>query len=181
MYLLAIIYDELLHFAVFSLSASLYLSSLFPHFPCCLPLCLQRKKVWGNVLDSYELCYWSPSQPRKFCTAWTLCRIQLSFTALLTHSAAAVTCLQWPLALPGGITGEFSCMTLPDPYGIAWRRVFGPISRCDEGISKAGWRDRLHDQSHTAENGFVTQFRQLQFVSKLHIHFQLHPKGHALL
>lgn len=39
----------------------------------------------------------------------------------------------------------------------------------------------LHDQSHTAENGFVTQFRQLQFVSKLHIHFQLHPEGHALL
>jgi len=149
----------------------------FPIFPVAFPYFCKG----GNVLDSYELCYWSPSQPRKFCTAWTLCRIQLSFTALLTHSAAAVTCLQWPLALPGGITGEFSCMTLPDPYGIAWHRVFGPISRYDEGISKAGWWDRLHDQSHTAENGFVTQFRQLQFVSKLHIHFQLHPKGHALL
>lgn len=50
-----------------------------------------------------------------------------------------------------------------------------------KGSCKAGWQDMLHDQSHTAEHGFVTQFRQLWFVSKLHIHFQLHPKGHALL
>lgn len=86
-------------------------------FSLCLPLGLRRRRyelmAWRAV--NYAICLY------KFCTVSTCHEIQLSLTSpyhwhiLLSVSAAAVSCLQWPLVLPEGKIGKISWITLPDP------------------------------------------------------------------